>query len=114
MDAITKILQEHPSVDASGVPLRFTKVANDAFDLEIFAYVLTPDFNEFLKVQSELLLKITETAERLGVGFAVPFQESITKVLRHEHEGQPNLEAAPTDGSAAQQPASEGQKARPK
>jgi MscS family membrane protein len=114
MDAITKILQEHSSVDASGVPLRFTKVANDAFDLEIFAYVLTPDFNEFLKVQSELLLKITETAQRLGVGFAVPFQESITKVLRHEHEDQPNLEAAPTDGSAAQQPASEGQKARPK
>jgi len=77
MDAVTKILEEHPQVDASGVPLRFTKIGNDSFDLEIFSYVLTADYNEYLRIQSELLLKILETASRLGVGFAVPFQESI-------------------------------------
>ena len=37
MDAVTNILEEHPQVDASGLPLRFTKIGNDSFDLEIFS-----------------------------------------------------------------------------
>lgn len=78
MDAVTKILQEHPMVDASGVPLRFTKITDQSFDLEIFSYVQTPDYNEYLKVQSELLLKIVDAAAQRNIGFAVPFQESIT------------------------------------
>ena len=44
-------------------------------DLEIFAYVLTPDFNVYLQVQTELLMQILEASNRLGIGFAVPFQE---------------------------------------
>ncbi len=78
MDALTKLLQEHPMVDASGIPLRFTKITAQAFELELFAYVLTADYNEFLKIQSELLLKILEIASELNVRFAIPFQESIT------------------------------------
>jgi MscS family membrane protein len=78
MEAVTKLLQEHRLVDASGVPLRFTKIIPESFEVEIFAYVLTADYNEFLKIQSELLLKILEVASRLDVRFAVPFQESIT------------------------------------
>jgi MscS family membrane protein len=78
MDAITKILQEHSMVDASGVPLRFTKITPQCLQLEIFAYVLTPDFNQYLIVQSELLLKFMDAAIDLEIGFAVPFAETIT------------------------------------
>ncbi len=78
MDAVTKILEEHPMVDASGVPLRFTNISDQSFDLEVFSYVLTADYNEYLKVQSELLLKILAAAAERKVGFAVPFQESIS------------------------------------
>ena len=77
MDAVAAILEEHPNMDASGVPLRFTTITQQSFNLEIFAYVLTADYNEYLKVQTELLLKILDAASRLGIGFAVPFQESI-------------------------------------
>jgi MscS family membrane protein len=77
MDAMTKILQEHPKVDAAGVPLRFTKISDQAFDLEIFAYVNTDDGNEYLKVQSELLLKFLEASVEHRVGFAVPFNEKL-------------------------------------
>jgi MscS family membrane protein len=78
MEAITKILQEHPMVDASGVPLRFTKITDQSLDLEIFAYVLTPEGNEFLKVQTELLLKFLEAASQRNVAFAVPIAEALT------------------------------------
>jgi MscS family membrane protein len=75
MDAISQILEKHEMVDSSGVPLRFTKITDQTLDLEIFAYILTPDSNEFLKVQSELLLQILEASNRLGIGLAVPIQE---------------------------------------
>ncbi|MGI9073450.1 MAG: mechanosensitive ion channel family protein [Bryobacteraceae bacterium] len=94
MDAIKKMLEEQPMVDASGVPLRFTKINPDSFDLEVFAYVLTPDYNEFLKIQSELLLKILEAASKLGVRFAVPFQESI---VRSSETGKPERDSPATD-----------------
>jgi hypothetical protein len=49
-----------------------------SFDLERFAYVLTADGNEYLKVQTELLLKILEATAKLNVRFAVPFAESMS------------------------------------
>jgi hypothetical protein len=65
-------------VDASGVPVRFTKIGDQSLSLEIFAYVLTADGNEFLKVQTELLLKFLEAANELNVAFSVPITESLT------------------------------------
>jgi MscS family membrane protein len=77
MEATAAILQEHLKVDASGVPVRFVNISQQSFDLEVFAYVLTTDGNEYLKVQTELLLKLIEVASGLGVGFAVPIQEAL-------------------------------------
>lgn len=79
MDAVAQILRDNPQVDASGVPLRFTKITAESFNIEVFSYVLTPDYNEFLEIQSQLLLKILEAASKLDVRFAVPFQESIAR-----------------------------------
>ncbi len=78
MEAVTRILEGHPMVDASGVPVRFTKISDQSFEIETFAYVLTTDYNAYLKIQSELLLKILNAAAELKVGFAVPMQESIS------------------------------------
>ena len=97
MEAVTKILQAHPRVDASGVPLRFSKITKESFDLDIFAYVLTADYNEYLKVQSELLLKFLDAAARFGVGFAVPVQESITAPTRATEPQSEALEAYDSD-----------------
>lgn len=77
MNAVIDVLKAHHQVDPTDVPLRFTKITKESYDLEVFAYVLTDDFNRFLEVQSELLLKIVEAATKLKIGFAVPFQESI-------------------------------------
>lgn len=105
MDAITKVLQEHSMVDASGVPLRFTKITPQSLQIEIFAYVLTPDYNQFLIVQSELLLKFMDAATELEIGFAVPFAESITipwDVALQIREHPPVAAANATDNGVAQ------------
>jgi len=82
MDAVTKILKNHPMVDPTDVPLRFTKITKDSFDLDIFSYVLTPDFNTYLRVQSELLLQIVEAAQSLNIEFAVPINENVAPTLQ--------------------------------
>ncbi len=92
LESVTKLLQEHPKLSASGVPVRFTKILNESYDLEIFAYVLTTDNDEFLKIQAELLLEIIQTAARLKIGLAVPFQESIG-AQHAAHEPEPDKHA---------------------
>lgn len=91
MEAVTKLLQENPKIDASGVPLRFTKITAESFDLEMFAYVLTADYNEFLKIQSELLLEILMLAAEHDIRFTVPFQESITRTGESGRRESPSL-----------------------
>lgn len=82
MGAVTKVLKSHPMVDPTDVPLRFTKITRDSFDLEIFSYVLTPDSNTYLQVQSELLLQIVTAAQDLGIEFAVPITENVAPTLQ--------------------------------
>jgi MscS family membrane protein len=77
MSAIERLLHADPMVDPTDVPLRFTKISNDAYVIEIFAYVLTPDYNQFLKTQSGLLLQIMEAARKLDINFAIPIQENV-------------------------------------
>jgi MscS family membrane protein len=89
MDRVAGLLAQHPKVDASGIPVRFVNISQQSFDLEVFAYVLTTDGDEYLSVQTELLLKILETAAELGVGFAVPIQESVSASTLSERETEP-------------------------
>ena len=77
MDGVVEILKNYPDVDPTDVPVRFTKLAPESFDLDIFSYVLTTDGNEFLRVQSDLLLKIMKMLEEINVVLAVPPTENI-------------------------------------
>ena len=99
MTAVRKILEDHPMVDPTTVPVRFTKIKAESFDLEIFSYVLTPSSDEYLKVQSELLLKIVEAAADLNIRFAVPLQQSIV-VNQPAREVEEVQKSAGRDGSA--------------
>jgi MscS family membrane protein len=98
MDTLKSILEEHPMVDASGVPLRFARISDQALELEIFAYVRTPDYNEYLKVHTELLLRFLEASIELGVGFAVPLTESLNVTVPDDQKAHLgfHLDGAPT------------------
>jgi MscS family membrane protein len=89
MDAVDKVLKTHPKVDPTNVPVRFTKITRDSFDLDVFSYVLTTDFDEFLRTQSELLLSFVEAAQNLNIEFAVPISEMIGPTLRLGTEPEP-------------------------
>jgi MscS family membrane protein len=77
METVTDILKRDPMVSIGGVPLRFTKIDDQSLHIEIFAYVLTNDFDKFLEYQTKLLLEIMKAAEDTGISFALPIVESL-------------------------------------
>ena len=70
---IRKLLHEHPKVEPGG-RVRLIGFAPGAFTLEVFAYVLTADYGEFVAIQEDLLLRMLEVIAGAGTGLAVPVQ----------------------------------------
>ncbi len=71
---IRELLYQHPRVDSTTARIRFVAFGASSLDTEIFAYVLEKDYDAFLAVQEDLLLRIMDLVESGGSGFAFPSQ----------------------------------------
>jgi MscS family membrane protein len=71
-----QILRSDPKVETGKIPVRFIGVGPFSLDVEVAVYVTTSDYDEFLALQQELLLKMLQAVERAGTALAVPLQES--------------------------------------
>ena len=78
--SIGRILAEHPKVEEGKTPVRFIGVGSYSLDVEVSVYIVTSDYDEFLAVQQELLLKTLQAVERTGTALAVPLQETVGSV----------------------------------
>ncbi len=76
LSSFKEILLSHPKVEAGALPVRFVGVGPYSLDIEVAAYVKTEDYDEFLALQQELLLKMLHAVEQAGTALAVPLQES--------------------------------------
>ena len=52
--------------------LRFVGFGDYSLKVEIFAYINTSDWNEFLAIQEDIDLRILKIVEDIGTGFAIP------------------------------------------
>ena len=71
-----EILAGNPKVEVGKIPVRFIGVGAYSLDIEVLAYVMTPDYDEFLGIQQDLLLKMLQAVEKAGAALAVPLQEN--------------------------------------
>ena len=69
---IRELLYQHPRVDSATARIRVVGFGQSSIDLEIFAYVLENEYEAFLPVQEDLLLRIMDLVESSGSGFAFP------------------------------------------
>jgi MscS family membrane protein len=76
LSSLSAILRDHPKVEAGDMAVRFVGVGAYSLDVEVVAYVTTADYDEFLALQQELLLKMLQAVEQAGTSLAVPLQES--------------------------------------
>lgn len=74
LSEVRRLLYSHPKVESTTVRVRLTDVAGAAPTVEIVAYVLTQDFNEFAAVREDLLLRIMDIVDSSGSGLALPAQ----------------------------------------
>jgi MscS family membrane protein len=69
-----------------------------SIDLEIFAYIDTRDWNEFLAIREDVFLRLIDLVEASGTGFAFPSQTLYlgrdggldTEATRHAEEAVAN------------------------
>jgi MscS family membrane protein len=71
---LRELLIKHPRVSPDPARVRFVEYGASSLDLEIFAFVETRDFSEFLAIQEDLNLRIKDIVEASGSAFAFPSQ----------------------------------------
>ncbi len=75
VEDVRKMLSEHPHVEAGSTYVRFLQFGRSSLDLDVSAYVLARDWNRFLEMQGELLVRVREIVEAAGTQIA--FQQPI-------------------------------------
>ena len=68
---LQKLLSEHSKIEAGG-RVKLVGFGNAALNLEVFSYILTADYNEFMAIQEDLLLRVLEIVEAAGTSLAIP------------------------------------------
>jgi MscS family membrane protein len=69
---IRKLLIVHTSIDSSTVRVRFLRVGAFSLDVDIFAYAIARDWDDFLAIQQELLFSVMNVVREAGTEIAFP------------------------------------------
>ncbi|MDF3812102.1 MULTISPECIES: mechanosensitive ion channel family protein [Rhodopseudomonas] len=72
--AMRKMLLDHPRVDDDPARVRLIGLGSISLQVEIFAYVHAINYDDFLEVKEDLILRLMELIEDEGTGFAFPSQ----------------------------------------
>jgi len=78
LEDIRRILTEDPKAEVGNLPVRFIGAGPYSLDVEVFAYIRTSDYDEFLSIQQSLLLRIMDAISAAGTALALPTQASIS------------------------------------
>lgn len=71
---IRELLRENPKVEDASSRVRFIRFAEYAVEVEIFCYILEPEFSAFVATQEALLFSIMEAVDKAGAVLALPTQ----------------------------------------
>jgi len=69
---LERVLREHPKLWPDTVTVRFSGFAESSLNVDVMAWFLTSDWNEFLAIREDTLLRFMEVVEREGSSFAFP------------------------------------------
>jgi len=73
---VRQLLKEQPSVEPTSVRVRLLRLGAFSLDVDVFAYMYARlgDWNDFLQLQEELLLRMMEIVQQTGAELAFPSQ----------------------------------------
>jgi len=100
LDGVRQLLARSPKIEKQSSRIRLVNFGERAIELEIFAYILTADFAEFLGLREGLLLEIASIVEAAGSAFAQPTEFIYV-------DGKPVSDAAVAPGLRRDSPVSD-------
>jgi MscS family membrane protein len=74
LNQFRRLLENDTKVERGTSRVNFSHLGTSSLDVDIFAYVIADDYNEFMKIQEELLLRILGIVEEAGTALALPSQ----------------------------------------
>jgi MscS family membrane protein len=83
---LRELLLGHPRVNPDPARARFVGLGAGSLEIEVFAYVMTKDWGEFLGIREDILLRIMEIVEQSGSALAFPSQTLYLGRDRGTHE----------------------------
>jgi MscS family membrane protein len=72
LNGIRDLLAESSHVEPNSIRVRFLRFADSSLDVDVFAYVLARDWNQFLEIQEGLQFQMMKCIESAGVRIALP------------------------------------------
>ncbi len=72
LSKVGAMLREHPRVETATAWIRLARLAESTLELEMQAYVLTRDYDDFTAVREDLLLQVMDLVESCGTSLALP------------------------------------------
>jgi MscS family membrane protein len=71
---IRKLLYAHPKVHQDPARIRFVQFGECSLDLDVFAYIDTTDYGEYLEIAEDVNLRIMDVIKSAGTELAIPAQ----------------------------------------
>jgi MscS family membrane protein len=72
LEKMRELLRHHPKVDPDVARVRLIGFGESSLDVQIHCHVLTGNWNEFLAIREDLLLKIMDLIAGSGTALALP------------------------------------------
>src|SRR5882724_361779 len=77
LEQMRAVVDQNPKIEPKTWRVRLLRFADYAYEVEIYVYILERDYNAFLAVQEEMVLKLIDSVENAGTTVALPSQASI-------------------------------------
>jgi len=82
LEGLERVLRAHPKIWPEAVVVRFVSFGASSLDIEVMAWFMTTDWNEFTSIRQDVFLQFMEVVEKAGSSFAFP-----TRTLHLVNEG---------------------------
>jgi MscS family membrane protein len=69
-----RLLYQHAAVEQTDARVRLLRFGASGFEVEVFAYLLTQDYAQFLAMQEDLLFRLMDVVAASGTALAFPSQ----------------------------------------
>ena len=76
---IRELIDQHEFIDEENSRVRFLEFGEYAQELELFAYIKTKDFAEYLECREDINLKINDIVDAVGVELIIPAKTTYLK-----------------------------------